>query len=100
MGPIDLIVHLAGFVAPALALGLFMALVGPSLPGGAALKYSFWMRAGILGFRPGWQDGQLRSVVGGGSHRPMADGRGLASLKNCLPRSWPLHRHATAEARF
>ncbi len=48
MGPIDLIVHLAGFVAPALAVGLFMALVGPYLPGGAALKYSFWMRAGLL----------------------------------------------------
>ena len=43
-----MIVHLAGFVAPALALGPFMALVGPYLPGGAGLKYSFWMRSGML----------------------------------------------------
>ena len=50
MGPIDLIVHLGGFVAPALVLGVFLALAGPWLPGGDRLKYSFWIRAGILVF--------------------------------------------------
>ena len=48
MGPIDLIVHLGGFVAPALGLGVFLALAGPWLPGGRRLQYSFWMRVGIL----------------------------------------------------
>lgn len=48
MGPIDLIVHLGGFVAPALALGFFMGLAGPYLPGGSRLRYAFWMRVWLL----------------------------------------------------
>lgn len=49
MGPLDLLLHLGGFVAPALALGLLMALAGPRLMGVSAHKYSFWWRAGLLG---------------------------------------------------
>ena len=48
MGLLDLLLHLGGFVAPGLALGLFVALVGPRLVGVSAHKYSFWVRAGLL----------------------------------------------------
>ena len=48
MGPIDLFLHLGGFIAPALALGLLLAGAGPRLPGGQWLKYRFWVRAGLL----------------------------------------------------
>ncbi len=48
MGPLDLLLHLGGFVAPALALGLLMALAGPRLPGGQRLNYHFGVRAGLL----------------------------------------------------
>jgi hypothetical protein len=48
MGPFDLLLHLGGFVAPALALGLLVALVGPRVVAGGAHKYSFWFRASLL----------------------------------------------------
>ena len=48
MGPFDLLLHLGGFVAPALALGLWVALVGPRAVAGSAHKYSFWFRVCLL----------------------------------------------------
>lgn len=48
MGPLDFLLHLGGFVAPAFALGLLMALAGPRLPGAPRVRYAFWPRAALL----------------------------------------------------
>lgn len=48
MGPTDLIFHLAGFVAPAVALGLLMPLAGRLLLRRHPVRYSFWMQSGLL----------------------------------------------------
>ena len=44
MGPIDLFLHLAGFVAPALGLGLLMPLAGRIFLRRHPPAYSFWIQ--------------------------------------------------------
>jgi hypothetical protein len=48
MGPIDLILHLAGFVAPAVGLGLLLPLAGRLLLRRHRPYYSFWAQFGLL----------------------------------------------------
>ncbi len=47
MGPIDLFLHLAGFLAPALGLGLLMPLAGRILLRQHRPPYSFWVQFGL-----------------------------------------------------
>lgn len=47
MGPIDLAVHLLNFAAPALALGVLLALCGRVLMGAEATVTAWWLQAAI-----------------------------------------------------
>ena len=48
MGPVDLFFHLAGFVSPALALGLLMVFAGRLVPAVGRPAYTFWVHWGLL----------------------------------------------------
>ena len=48
MGLVDLFLHLAGFVAPALALGLLLAFSGRWLAVVGRPGYTFWVHWGLL----------------------------------------------------
>jgi hypothetical protein len=47
MGPTDLVLHLLSFLAPALGLGLLLALAGPLLLPGQASFRRWWAQAAI-----------------------------------------------------
>jgi len=48
MGPIDLLVHLAGFAAPALALGLALPLASRLLVPQRRIVTAFWLQASLV----------------------------------------------------
>lgn len=47
MGPIDLLIHLSGFAAPALVLGLLMPLAGRWLLPAHRAALAYWQQAAI-----------------------------------------------------
>lgn len=47
MGPLDLLIHLLSFLAPALGVALAVALAGPLLMPRQALARSWWAQAAI-----------------------------------------------------
>ena len=47
MNPMDILLHLANFAAPALALALLMPLAGRWLGGKSASRFAWWAQAAI-----------------------------------------------------
>jgi len=47
MGPLDLLIHLLSFLAPALALGVAVALAGPLLVARQPSLHRWWVHAAI-----------------------------------------------------
>jgi hypothetical protein len=47
MGPLDILLHVSNFIAPALIVALLLALLGRAFPGRKARGQSLWARVAI-----------------------------------------------------